>query len=120
MTIALISAGFASGIIAGMGIGGGCILVPLLSIFTALSQQQLQGINLLVFIPAAISALIVHTKNKTVDYSLAKPLIAFGIIGAIAGACSAIILDEAILRKIFAVFTFFIGVFQITKRTADK
>ncbi|MBE6020996.1 MAG: sulfite exporter TauE/SafE family protein [Firmicutes bacterium] len=116
MTAALITAGFVSGIIAGMGVGGGSILVPILAVFTTLSQQEIQGINLVVFIPASIAALCVHKKTGNIDFSLAKPIIIYGIIGAAAGAFAAIALDASVLRKIFAVFIFIIGVFQLTKK----
>ena len=48
--------GFLSGIISGLGIGGGVILIPLLAIFTSLSQHQAQGINLAYFLPTAVAA----------------------------------------------------------------
>ncbi len=47
-----------------MGIGGGTILIPSLVFFTELNQKQAQGINLIVFIPVAIIALIIHFKEK--------------------------------------------------------
>ena len=40
--------GFVSGIISGMGIGGGAILIPALVMLTDLSQQSIQGINLII------------------------------------------------------------------------
>lgn len=112
----LIISGLISGIIAGMGVGGGSILVPILAVFTTLSQQEIQGINLVVFIPASIAALWVHKKNNNVDFSLAKPIIIYGIIGAAAGAFIALSLDAALLRKIFAVFILIIGIFQLIKK----
>ena len=51
--------GFISGIISGMGIGGGVILIPLLAIFTSLGQHEAQGINLLYFLPSAACALFI-------------------------------------------------------------
>ena len=59
--------GFISGIISGMGIGGGAILIPALVMLTDLSQQSIQGINLIYFIPTAIAALISHIKDGNVE-----------------------------------------------------
>ena len=42
--------GFFSGIISGMGIGGGALLIPAVVFFCKMSQQQGQFINLLYFI----------------------------------------------------------------------
>ena len=39
--------GFFSGIISGMGIGGGTILIPALLFLTEVNQQQAQGVNLI-------------------------------------------------------------------------
>ena len=41
MWVALV--GFCSGIISGMGIGGGTILIPALLFLTDITQQQAQG-----------------------------------------------------------------------------
>ena len=38
--------GFFSGIISGMGIGGGAILIPALIMIEKINQQTAQGINL--------------------------------------------------------------------------
>ena len=58
--ILLAVVGLLAGIISGMGIGGGTILIPALVMLTDISQQGLQGINLVFFIPTAIIALITH------------------------------------------------------------
>lgn len=64
--------GFFSGIISGMGIGGGTILIPALLFLTEVNQQQAQGVNLIYFIPTAVVALITHRKNGTLDLKTAK------------------------------------------------
>ena len=58
--IYLILAGLVSGIISGMGIGGGIILIPILTIFLGFDQKVAQGITLLYFIPTAIFSLIIN------------------------------------------------------------
>lgn len=78
--------GFFSGIISGMGIGGGTILIPALLFLTEVNQQQAQGVNLIYFIPTAVMALITHRKNGTLDLKTAKPLALLGLAGAAAGA----------------------------------
>ena len=74
--------GFISGIVSGMGMGGGTILILLLSIFMNLDQHQAQAINLVFFIPTAISAIIIGIKNKNIQWKLAIPIVIAGIIGA--------------------------------------
>ena len=47
--ILLAVVGLLAGIISGMGIGGGTILIPALVMLTDISQQGLQGINLVFY-----------------------------------------------------------------------
>ena len=59
MNIAALLAGLMSGIIGGMGLGGGAVLIIYLTIFQGVEQLQAQGINLLFFIPIASLAPII-------------------------------------------------------------
>ena len=65
--MALIITGFLSGIIGGMGIGGGTILIPIMTIFLGFDQKTAQAVNLIYFIPTAITALTIHIKNKQIE-----------------------------------------------------
>lgn len=111
MKIFLIS--ILSGMISGMGIGGGTLLIPSLIIFGGLDQKQAQGINLISFIPIASVALITHYINKNIDTKIAKPLIFSGIIGAIIGSLITLNISSHILKKMFGVFLFCIGIYEI-------
>ena len=75
--------GLVSGIVGGMGMGGGTILIPALIFFAKTPQQLAQSINLSVFFPTAIIALCIHIKNKHVRYKLALKIIIAGTIGAL-------------------------------------
>lgn len=109
-------AGFFSGIISGMGIGGGTILIPTLSVFLSVEQQLAQGVNLLYFIPTAAVALYVHIKNKAIDCKIALPIILFGIVGAIGGSLLALMIHPLLLKKLFGGFLFFMGIYEILKK----
>jgi hypothetical protein len=63
--------GFLSGIVSGMGIGGGAILIPALVIFVNPEQHIAQSVNLLFFIPTALMALVIHIRNKRIDLKMA-------------------------------------------------
>jgi len=118
MWVALV--GFCSGIISGMGIGGGTILIPALLFFTDITQQQAQGVNLIYFIPTAITALITHQKKGTLDWKTAKPLAILGLTGAASGAFLAASLESEVLRKIFGGFLFLMGLSEIFKKKKEK
>lgn len=104
-----------SGIISGMGIGGGSILIPSLVLLANLKQHEAQGINLIIFIPVSIVALIVHFREKNIDFTSAKWIIPTGIAGALLGSLIAIKINPDNLRKCFAVFLFFIGIYEFFK-----
>lgn len=112
--------GLASGIISGMGIGGGLILIPALVIFIKPEQHIAQSVNLLFFIPTAVIALIVHIRNKRIDFKTALPLILFGFIGAILGSKLAIALKGITLKKWFAVFLIIMGCYELLSKGKDK
>lgn len=59
--------GCLSGVLGGMGMGGGTILIPALTIFFSVEQKTAQGINLVAFIPMAIVSLVIHVKQGRVE-----------------------------------------------------
>ena len=114
--IPAIVSGLLSGVISGMGIGGGTILIPALSIFLHVEQHSAQGINLLYFIPTAIISLWVHIKNKNVNFKLARSIILFGVLGAVGGSLLAVVLKGTLLRRLFGIFLFIMGLYEILKK----
>ena len=112
----LIIIGFLSGIISGMGIGGGTILIPSLVLFSGLAQQQAQGINLIVFLPIAIVALITHKKEGNIDLKFTKLIVLGGIIGAVFGSIFATKISPLSLRKYFGIFLLIIGIYEFFKK----
>lgn len=108
----LFLSGVISGIIGGMGMGGGTLLIPILTIFLAFKQKNAQAINLLAFIPMAIVALIIHIKNKLVDFRVGIPIIFTGVIFSVLGSFLASRLNNDLLQKIFAVFLLLVGLNQ--------
>ena len=105
--------GFVSVIISGMGIGGGAVLIPALIIFLNFSQTNAQGMNLVYFIPCAVISIIIHCKNKLIEFSVFKKVIVLALLGGIFGAWIAVIINQGILRKIFAVFLIIMGTKEI-------
>jgi uncharacterized membrane protein YfcA len=65
--------GAAAGIVSGMGIGGGVILIPALTMILGAEQHSAQGANLIYFIPTAVAAIFTHAKNKAIETKLLKP-----------------------------------------------
>ena len=108
----LILFGFLAGVVGGMGMGGGTVLVPLLS-FLDLPQKTIQAINLVSFLPMCSVALIFHAKNKLVETKHVLWLIVPAIIFAVAGAFVADVASNEILRLCFAAFLIAVGIWQL-------
>ena len=111
-TFLLILFGFLAGIVGGMGMGGGTVLVPLLS-FLDMSQKNIQAINLISFLPMCCVALIFHAKNKLIQTKHVWWLIIPAIAMAVVGALFADKADNKVLRLSFAVFLIAVGVWQL-------
>jgi uncharacterized protein len=96
------------GLVAGMfaaslGIGGGIIFVPVLVSVFGFSQLDAQGTSLAVIVPTAIIATVGHMRANRVVWNVALFTGMAGIIGALLGSQVAYMVDEAILRRAFAV-----------------
>ena len=105
--------GIISGIVSGTGMGGGTILIFLLSFMLEIEQHTAQATNLIFFIPTSIVAIIVNFKNKNIDTKQAIIISIFGVLGAIIGANIAIYMDVKLLKKGFGIFLIFVTINEI-------
>ncbi len=101
------------GIVGGMGMGGGIVLIPVLTLLLGASQHTAQGLNLTAFLPMAGFALINHIKNKRIDYKTALYMAIPGAAGAIGGALIASVTEAGILRIIFGIVLIALGVYRL-------
>lgn len=105
--------GIISGIVSGTGMGGGTILIFLLSFIMRVEQHIAQATNLIFFIPTSIVAIIVNLKNKNIDLKTAFLVSIFGVLGAIIGANISINTDVKNLRRYFGFFLLIIALNEI-------
>ncbi len=112
----LLLIGFLSGIISGMGIGGGTVLIPAMVVLAGTTQHVAQGLNLAFFIPTGISAIIIHAKRKLICFKTAFNLIITGVIGAVTGSVLASYLTASLLRKVFGVFLLIMGIYELMRK----
>lgn len=105
--------GIISGIFSGIGMGGGTILIFLLTTMVGLEQHIAQATNLIYFIPTAITSIIVNFRNKNVDIKLARVVAFWGAIGAVIGAQISIRTNVKSLKKVFGLFLVIIAIHEI-------
>lgn len=99
--------GLCAYILAGMGLGGGIILIPLLTEVLNFNQLSAQYISLIAYIPTGI-ILIILSRNSKLMYKI-LPLILFGLIGAIIGAYLAQRINTDFLRFFYGIFMVVFG-----------
>ena len=93
--------------------GGGTILILLLSILLKLDQHVAQATNLVFYIPTAIASIIVSIKNKNLLWKDAILVVFAGVIGAIITASISTKLNVNILRKLFGGFLVVLAIYEI-------
>ena len=81
-----ILSGLCAGVAAGMGMGGGTLLIPVLTLALGLPQHAAQGVNVLAFLPAAVAALVIHAKAGRLHLRACLPIIFAGALGALAAS----------------------------------
>ena len=105
--------GVLSGVFAGMGMGGGTFLIPLLTILMKVNQQVAQCVNLLVFIPLAIVVLIIFSKQKLLKLKGVFWLVVPATIVSILGSLLAIDIRGKTLKIVFGIFLILVGIFMV-------
>ncbi len=106
-------AGFLGGILGGMGMGGGTVLIPLLNIFYGVNQHTAQAVNLVSFIPMSIVAIIIHFKNKLIDFKWVFNIVLPGVIFCVLGCYIARAMSGETLKRIFGGFLIALSVVQL-------
>ena len=102
--------GAVAGVLSGLlGIGGGAVMVPAMTLLMGLTQHMAQGTSLLVIIPTAISGSITHFRMGNIRMQTAAWLSAGGVLGAVGGAYLALASPDAILRLLFGCYLAFTG-----------
>jgi uncharacterized membrane protein YfcA len=96
--------GLAAGLLSGtIGVGGGIIFVPFMTVGFRLPQTLAQGTSLVAIIPTAIVGGITHIREGNVIRDGAIWMGGGGAVGAILGALIAVHVPGAILARVFGV-----------------
>ena len=101
-----------SGVLAGMGMGGGTLLIPILTLIMDVDQQIAQATNLLVFVPCAIIVCIIYWKSKLIDFKNSWLISVIASMISIVAVLVAVKLQNRTLSVIFGIFLILLGVVQ--------
>ena len=104
-----------SGIFAGMGMGGGTFLIPLLSLFLNIEQILCQSTNVVCFIILASICFIIYIKNKLIDFKSFWWVVVPATIVASIASIFALKVSSKVLQILFAGFIILVGIFYFVK-----
>lgn len=113
-------AGTLLGFLAGLGVGGGSLLLLWLTLVLGMDPSTARSINLLFFLPAAAVSCCFRWKQGTLDFKKVLPAIVAGCAGALLGTWLGRRLDTALLKKGFGVLLLATGVREVLYRRREE
>ena len=108
--------GLGAGILSAWGVGGGTLLLLIMTLLLGVEQRTAQAVNLLFFLPTAASALVCHAKSGCLDKPTLRSAIPWAVTAAVAGAWIATAVDPEMLRRPFGVYLLLSGVSLVWPR----
>ncbi len=99
---AAIGAGFVAGVLSGLvGIGGGQVFVPVMTLGFGATQVVAQGTSLAAIVPTAMVGGVTHIRQGAVDLDAAVWTGAGGLLGGVVGALVAVHVAGPLLARVF-------------------
>lgn len=117
MNISALIAGLFSGLIGAMGLGGGGVLIIYLKLWTETGQLKAQGMNLLFFIPIAVTAVTVYTVKKQIQWKLDGKIILWGLLGTGVGLLLTGLLGGKLIAKAFGAGLAVLGIKELLTKS---
>lgn len=110
------------GFLAGIGVGGGSLLMLWLTLVLGMEHSQARVLNLLFFLPSALVACLFRWKQGSLDVKKILPAVISGCIAAAVGSWICVQLDMERLKKLFGGLLILTGIRELMykKRPAIK
>lgn len=120
MNVFFILSGIAGGLIAGMGMGGGTLTIPILTLALDVDQKTAQSVNLIAFVVMSAPVLAIHVKNRLVDFPSLLKTAPLALAGSAVCAWFAPDVPAEILSRCFGGFLIALGVWQGVSAIKNK
>ena len=101
--------GLGASVISAWGVGGGTLLLLVMTLFLGVDQRTAQGINLLFFLSTSAGALLCHGKGGYLDKPTLKAAVPAAVLAALLGAWISNAVDVEVLRKPFGIYLLLSG-----------
>ncbi len=113
-------AGAIGGVLAGMGMGGGTLTLPILVVVMGVGQFTAQFANLVAFLPSGTLALCLHVKNNLVKKDNLALLLIPAICGCVATSLIAGRIDSDLLKRLFGGFLVLISLSSFVAKIVKR
>ena len=111
-----ISTGVILGFLAGLGVGGGSLLILWLTLALNMDADTARAINLMFFITAAGSVSIFRLRQGIIKWKEILPAIIFGCIAAALFCLIGSRIDQDIVKKLFGGLLLITGIRELLYR----
>lgn len=108
------------GFLAGIGVGGGSLLIMWLTLILQMPYPQARILNLLFFLPSALVATVFRWKQGTLEVKKILPAILAGCAAAAAFSFLSNHLDVTMLKKAFGILLLITGIRELLYKPKRK
>lgn len=120
-TLVFLSVGIGSGVLGSLlGIGGGIVMIPFLTLGLGLSMREAMGLSLLSYLGGSMAVSSVKLKDALVNLPIAGVIEFLALIFAIIGARLAFWIDQEFLKRLFALIAIIIAFLMIHNVRKEK
>ena len=115
----MIAGGAAAGLFGSLlGLGGGVLIVPLLTLVFGLDLREAVGVSLVSVIMTSSVAAGVYLERHVADLRLGMRLELFTAVGALIGGSIAFLIDERFLALLFAALLAYVAISMLRSRAS--
>lgn len=108
------------GFLAGIGVGGGSLLILWLTFILGMEHSQARLLNLLFFLPSAIIASLFRWRQGNLDIRSILPAILCGCIAAAVSSIISFYIDLSLMKKLFGGLLILTGIREILYKSKKK
>src|SRR2546422_8156155 len=120
IALAMLGGGFGAGVFGSLlGLGGGTLLVPLLTLGFGLPLRDAVGVSLVAVIVTSSASASVFRQRHAANLRLGMTLELITAMGAVAGGVVAFAVDQRLLAGLFALLLAYVGVSMFVGRGTD-
>ena len=116
----VIAVSTALGFLAGIGVGGGSLLILWLTLVLGMPHPQARILNLLFFLPCAVVSSVFRWKQGKLDIKKVLPAIISGCVAAAGFSLLGQKLDMTLLKKLFGGLLLITGIRELLYKPKKK